>query len=67
MMDDEQIRPGGNSELNRGQTGVYGSGDATDPATIFHLQTVGRAVIIANLLCAKNCVTVGDDGGKQGF
>ena len=66
-MHDEQIRPGGDGEFHRGQAGVHGGGDAADRAAILHLQTVGRAVIIANSLCAQNFVAMGDDGGEQGF
>jgi len=36
--------------------------DAADRAAIFHLQAVGRAVVIANFGCAKNLVAMGHDG-----
>jgi hypothetical protein len=67
MMHDQQIRPGRDGEFYRGQACVHGGGQAADRAAILHLQTVGRAVIIAKSLCAQDFVAVGDDGGQQGF
>ena len=54
VMDDEQIRLGGDGEFDRGEAGIHGGGDAGDRAAIVHLQSVRRAVVIADSLVRRN-------------
>src|SRR5260370_40252162 len=45
VMHDQQVCFCSEGEVNSGQTGIHGGGDAGDGAAVFDLQTVGRAVV----------------------
>jgi len=57
MMDDEQIGPGRDRQLERGEGGVHCGGNAPDRAGVFHLQAVDRSVPVRKLPGLKESLT----------
>jgi hypothetical protein len=58
VMDDEKIGPGRRRQLEGGEGGVHGGGDARDRAGVFHLQTVDRSLPVGKRFGTKDSLTI---------
>ena len=65
VMHDQQPGLGGRGQLHGGQGGVHRGGDFGHRAGIFHLQPVGRALIIVERVGAQPLLAMGDEGAKR--
>jgi len=67
VMDDQQIRARLGSHPHGGEGGIHRGGDAGDLPVVFHLQTVVRAIVIADGVEPQSLVAVGHDGFEVCF
>ena len=66
VVDDEEIGPGFDSFLHGGEGRVHRRGDAGDGTVVADLESVVRAVVVAELGGAKGRVAVTDNSGEWG-
>src|SRR2546427_8095466 len=61
VVHNQQVRPRRGSQLHGGAARVHGGGNAADRATVFHLQTVCRAIPIVELGGAQQTIAMSHD------